>query len=255
MQQSILFAIGWLVLGLLYYRSLKRKGQSFYREIAAYLKQAQHATQRWHSLQRDFNYEFDRIKKVYEEGKVLDEHMIHRLLKQNEVYSKQNVSLRSVLGMYQRNASAVAESFEVLLSYMPDVPVIRQLKPYTEHLRNTVSLLTDIVIDYAEIGDMMGQILKLLPCYVYCEGVEFMPVLQKNGDNELRLFYKIFSVQGDSPHYVCGGLLWGNPFNERKSEGFLWLCENITTEYQLECAIVDCAVFLKQNKLLPDGTK
>jgi hypothetical protein len=184
-----------------------------------------------------------------------DRVMLEQLLKQNEQYSKRNVSLRSVLAMYRSSASAVAGSVATLFENMPDVLSIRQLKPYTEHLRNTVSLLTDIDVSDAEIGDMMAQILKLLPCYVYSEGVEFMPVLQKNGDNELRLFYRIHSVEGDSPHAVYSGLCWDNPFHDRNCEGFLWLYENITTEYQLECAIVDCAVFLEQNKLLPDGTK
>lgn len=126
----------------------------------------------------------------------------------------------------------------------------RIIKELSDHREEQILKLLE---EYRGGGDITLSFLHKLPCIVNHEGMEFIPNLFKNGDGELRLSYDIFSVSDASPHKAtyesCGS--WYNPFSKGSLQGFLYLFENIETDYELAFAIAHCHTFLKKNSLLP----
>ena len=211
-------------------------------------------------LQRAWDYEnsariagqlrVDGLVQQHKKLKELDEHMIHRLLTQNEQLSRTNVACRCLIDQYTRQCATVQESF---------LKVEADFNPQYEHCLNSIDLLVRIGNDVSDIKDMVGQMIELLPPVVFMEGVFFEPqiVRNKENDKELVLLYRVSLVDYRSSHIGCWHTWrgWYNPFIGDVPKSFLWMSTGFTSEYGLENAIVDCVIFLKQNNLLPNGTK
>jgi hypothetical protein len=186
-------------------------------------------------------------------NKQADEAMIERLLLQNERLHGEREVLHDNLRLVKSNIHYMYECYNALLDEV--VPRLgSECAPFLNHTLSAIRLLVASAEHFSEAGDGVKQILKLLPCYVCFEGIEFQPMLAKNGDNELRLLYGVLSVQDDSPHkrYLTQHYCFYNRLLDSNC-GFLYLYENITNDYQLDCAVVDCRLFLEKHKLLPDA--
>lgn len=175
----------------------------------------------------------------------IDQMMLERVLRQNERLSRTNVACRCLIDQYTRQCAVVHESF---------MKVEADFNPRYEHCLNSIDLLVRIGSDIGDIKDMVGQMIELLPRVLTVEGVFFAPYIARDKDNAMVLVYCVSNVDSNSKHIGAYKTWrgWYNPFFENLPKSFLWMSAGFTSEYGLENAIVDCAIFLKKNNLLPN---
>ncbi len=95
-----------------------------------------------------------------------------------------------------------------------------------------------------DIIEKFGQ----LPGSVTVEGGVFELQLIVIRADDIRLVYAILYFEEKSDHYKtwkeCGS--WNNPFNGRSLQGFLFMIENISDQWDLADAIKECTNFLNE---------
>jgi hypothetical protein len=94
-----------------------------------------------------------------------------------------------------------------------------------------------------DIIEKLGE----LPGSVTVEGGVFELQLIVNGRNDdIRLVYTILYFEEKSDHYESWKEYgsWHNPFNGGALQGFLFLIENISDQWDLANAIKECTNFL-----------